>query len=101
MLLICVTATAAICSAKEPRRDGSTIERAIMLAKASIHKCVDAEYAHIRSHYPDVALDGFEHGTIVENGRWYDVFRFVTATGKKAELYFDSTRCIDSKPDHK
>jgi hypothetical protein len=97
LLLLCVTAMTAICNAKEPRRDGSTIESAIVLPKESIDKCVGAEYAYIRSHYPGVLLNGFEHGTIVESGRWYDVFRFSTASGKKAELYFDSSRCTNSK----
>jgi hypothetical protein len=97
LLLLCVTVMTVICNAKEPRRDGLTMESAIVLPKESYGKCADAEYAYIRSHYPGVVLDGFEHGTIVESGRWYDVFRFSTASGKKAELYFDSSRCSNSK----
>jgi hypothetical protein len=88
---------AIVCTAADPRRDGSSEEKALILTERSIEKCVDAEHAYIHSHFPDVALDGFEHGTIVgKQGHWYDVFRFSTADGKKHELYFDSTRCVAS-----
>jgi hypothetical protein len=93
-------AIAIVCTTAEPLRDGSSEERALILTERSIDECVDAEHAYIHSHFPAVSLDGFEHGTIVgKQGRWYDVFRFATADGKKHELYFDSTACVQqSKP---
>ena len=90
--------TAIVCTAAaEPLRDGSSEEKALVLTERSIEKCVDAEHSYIHSHFRDLSLDGFEHGTIVGKGRHsYDVFRFSTADGKKHELYFDSTRCVTS-----
>ena len=93
-LSIALTLSAVVGAASEPLHDGSSEEKALILTEGTIEKCVDAEHAYIHSHYPDVSLDGFEHGTIVgRQGRWYDIFRFSTTDGKKHELYFDSTRC--------
>jgi hypothetical protein len=85
---------AGICPAIEPLHDGSTAEKAIVVAEQSIEKCVDAEHAYIHSHYPAVLLDGFEHVTIpCSQGGLCDLFRFTTKDGKRHELYFDSSRC--------
>ena len=85
------------CTAGESLRDGSSEERAIIIGPRSIAQCVNSEHAYIHSRFPDVFLDGFLHGTIVDKrGRWYDVFRFNTANGSKHELYFDSTLCVNS-----
>jgi hypothetical protein len=87
-------AVAVVCTVAGPLHDGSSEKNALILSEQSIENCVDAEHAYIHSHFPDVSLDGFEHGTIVgKQGIWYDVFRFSTKDGKKHELYFDSTRC--------
>jgi hypothetical protein len=83
-----VFATALVFGGKAFDRDGSTMDKAIMLTESGINKCVDAEYAYIHSHYPDATLSGFEHGTVVEGSRWYDVFRFSTTRGKKSRIIF-------------
>jgi hypothetical protein len=94
---VMLVAAAAVAAAADPPRDGSSEEKAFILTERTIEKCVDAEHTYIHSHFRNVSLDGFEHGTIVgKQGRWYDVFRFSTADGKKHELYFDSTRCVTS-----
>ena len=77
-----------LCDAKEPVRDGSSFEKAIIVNIGPAQE-VAWEMVQIRKFHPDANLGDAVQALASHNGRMYDVYEFHTKSGKKIGMFFD------------
>jgi hypothetical protein len=70
-------------------RDGSSIEKAIIIKAKSDMAGVDEEYAWLRKNYPGYKSNG--QALLNKNKKPYDKISITTADGDKKDIYFDIT----------
>jgi uncharacterized protein (UPF0210 family) len=68
-------------------RDGSTLERALILPQVHEQEGVNAEYAELKRRYPGHKNGG--QSLIYHDKKPYDVVKVITADGKEVTTYFD------------
>jgi hypothetical protein len=69
-------------------RDGSTVERAVIVRQPSVHRVVDWEWQWIKEHHPFASALGWMHQCVCEHHRLYDLYILDTPGGKR-NAYFD------------
>jgi len=70
-------------------RDGSSYEKAIIIAEKTEPSGIDAEYKWLSVHYPGYKMES--QSLLLEKGRSYDLMEFKTPDGSKHSIYFDIT----------
>lgn len=73
-------------------RDGSSIEKAILIKAKTDMGGVDEEYAWLRKNYPGYKSMG--QALLNKNKRIYDRIKITTAEGDIKDFYFDITNCF-------
>jgi hypothetical protein len=77
----------------EPARDGTSVERAVILkSDAGSSGGVAGEAAWLREHYPGWRRT--RQALMSRNGRRYDRIDVESPTGEKASIYFDVTEAF-------
>jgi len=89
-LVFFLPAIVAFANAEKPPvvRDGSTVERAVIVRQPSVHKVVDWEWRWIKEHHPFASALGWMHQCVCEHHRVYDLYILDTPAGKR-NTYFD------------
>jgi hypothetical protein len=85
-----VPAASSLASSEEAPvvRDGSTIERAVIVRQPTGRSAIDWEWQWIKEHYPSASWPGWMHQCLCEEHRLYDLYIFDTPAGNR-KAYFD------------
>jgi len=75
-------------AADHQTRDGSSFEKAIILARDDKH-ATETEMRIIQRLHPDVTTGSLELSIEAHNGRLYEIVVLKTTSGKKFSVYFD------------
>ena len=71
-------------------RDGTTVEKAIIIMETTEGPGVHAEYQWLKQHYRGYKTT--KQTLLYEKEKPYDVIEFVTRDGKHLKVYFDISR---------
>jgi hypothetical protein len=85
ILLFCACTS---CAAGTPERDGSTPEKAIIVAPG-LPDQVRWEMQQAHKFYPDANLGDAVQGLVPYKGRLLDAYEFHTSSGKQINVFFD------------
>jgi hypothetical protein len=75
-------------------RDGSTVERAVIMRAPSTHEAVRLEWKWIEEHHPFASALSWMHLTICDHHMLYDRYILDTQVGKR-DVYFALTEKCD------
>jgi hypothetical protein len=87
---LCLTLASAFAEPEKPDvvRDGSTVERAVIVRQSSVHKVVAWEWQWIKEHHPFASALSWMHQSVCEHNRLYDLYILKTQAGER-RAYFD------------
>jgi uncharacterized protein YceK len=68
-------------------QDGTSYQTAIIIREKQERTGIDAEYAWIRSKYPNSSTRG--QALTYHNKKPFDIIKITTAAGKELDVYFD------------
>ncbi|MBS1532330.1 MAG: hypothetical protein JSU01_18655 [Bacteroidetes bacterium] len=77
-------------SAQSADRDGSSLDKAIIINETHEQPGVDAEYAWLRQKYPGYRSQG--QALLFKDDKPFDLIHVLTADGKKIDVYFDISK---------
>lgn len=82
-----VATASQISQSKSTGGDGSSYEKAIVIAEKTETTGVDAEYAWLRKNYPGYKVE--MQSLNQHDGKPYDILKIKTADGVEMSVYFD------------